>query len=192
MFVRRAIVWLVLMCTALTGCTAYQPRAEWEQAVKASGRITEIDYEARRITVRGTLGKVTLRVSENAGDFENRKVGDRLYFTYYRAISVLRVPRDQKNPEVLTKYRLSPATKERPAVAMAKARQFTAVFLDYDYQSKIATFSGPDGQLYNIVAPMALQNFLRSLAPGDRVSASIEEALAVSLQPLEQVPFTFP
>lgn len=168
----------------LAACAPHERNADWEQHVKAKARVISIDHDARRIELRIGVQRITLKVAPSVKSFDARKVGDVIGLTYYEAILVALAPEDGTKAEDLTKYRLSPATPARPAVAFVKAHQFTAEFLDYDYQSNIASFQMADGSYPVLIVPLRLRPFMRTLLPGDRLSVSMEQAIAVTLSPV--------
>jgi hypothetical protein len=180
---RPLLVWAMMMIALVAACAPHDRSAEWEQTVKAKARVTKIDYDARRIEVRIGFERITMRVAKNYEAFDRRRVGDVIDLVYYEAVLVS-IEREQTvGGEVETKYRLSPATQGHPPIALARARQFTAEYIDYDYQSGIATFRKSDDSYPQLIVPLRLRPFVRTLVPGDRIAVSIEEAIAVSFPP---------
>jgi len=92
------------------------------------------------MVVSSLFRSMTVRVADSVKSFDSRRVGDRIDLIYHEAVLVAPAPKDGQGFEELTKYRLSPATDEHAGYAFARARQFMAKFLDFDYQSSIATF----------------------------------------------------
>lgn len=180
---RRSWVSALAVFALIAACAPHDPRAEWEQSAKATARVTMIDRETRRMDIRVGFRNMSVRVAEGVEGFDSRRVGDVIDLIYYEAMLVALAPEAKGETKVLTKYRLAPATPERPAIAYVRARKFTAEFQDFDYQSNIATFKLPDGSYPILIVPQRLRPFVRTLLPGDRIAVSVEEAIAVSMAP---------
>lgn len=163
--------------------TPHDRPVEWEQAIRATARISKIDHETRRMEVRSLYQRMTVKVADSVEGFDTRRVGDTLDLVYYEAVVVAPAPNDAIGFEDITKYHLSPETDEHAGIAYARARQFTAEFVDFDYQSSIATFTKPDGSYPVLIVPLGLRPFVRTLTPGDEIAVSVEEAITVSVSP---------
>ncbi len=133
--------------------------------------------------LRSLYRRMTVRVADNVEGFDTRRVGDILELVYYEAVVVAPAPQDGEGFKELTKYHLSPANEKHAGFAHTRARQFIAEFLDFDYQSSIATFRNPDGSYPLLIVPLGLRPFVRTLAPGDLIAVSVEEAITVSVVP---------
>jgi len=179
---RWGIALLGLSLTAACATPHDQP-VEWEQTIRATARITSIDHDARRMEVRSLYRRLTVRVADSVESFDTRKVGDTLNLVYYEAVVVAPAPKDGQGFEELTKYHLSPATEEHAHFAHTRARQFIAEFLNFDYQSSIATFRKSDNEYPLLIVPLGLRPFVRTLVPGDEIAVSVEEAITVSISP---------
>lgn len=176
----RHVCAFVLVALLASGCGTLQDKAQWEQRVGATGRIREIDYEARRMVVQVGLHRLTLRVSEAVPGFADRRVGDRMHIDYLQAV-VVAVEVDETQEVVdITRYEMTAPQDGQPGIALVRKRQFAAEFVDFDYQSGLTTFRLDDGSYPQVLIPQQLRPYIRTRALGDRMLISVEQAIAVS------------
>ncbi|MFT7593477.1 MAG: hypothetical protein ACI8R4_000790 [Paracoccaceae bacterium] len=185
----QAVAWSLCACGLLlgllAGCAQDQREAVYEKRVGATGRIREIDHEARRMVVQIGFQRLTLVVSDEIRSFDQRHVGERLHVDYLAAVVVALASEDGQQDVDVSRFHLSAARNGRPGVARVRQRQFSAKFIDYDHRSGLTTFQLDDGSYVVLLIPTRMQPFVRSLAPGVRVRASVEKAIAVSVDPVQ-------
>jgi len=185
LFNLRLLFTFGVLAVLVSGCGSFENKAQWEQRVSATARITEINHDTRRMVVRVGLHKMTLKVSESLTSFPDRRVGDRLRVDYLKAVVVAVVPTGTEKTTGISRFHLTAPEAERPGVAYVRKRQFAANFIDIDYQSGLATFQLDDGSNPQVLVPNKLRPFVRTMSLEDRVLVSVEQAIAISVVPVD-------
>lgn len=175
------LVGAAALLALVAGCSQDSRSASWEQQVSTIGTVKEIDRPNRRMVVQVGWHRLTVRVSPAVERFDNRRVGDRIRVDYLKAVVAAVEPADGRENVDVTRYHLSAPDGEKPGIAHLRVRQYSAEFIDYDYQSSLTTFKTPGGEYRQLLIPTRMRRFVRTLKLGDPVVVSVEQAIAVSV-----------
>ncbi|HLT92400.1 MAG TPA: hypothetical protein VKZ85_15815 [Woeseiaceae bacterium] len=152
--------------------------------------VTAIEPETRLVTLRNEDGEeLVVEAGEKVRNFEQIEVGDRVDVLFYEALAaeLTDAPptaRTGGEPVVIESRRAPPGEKPAGAASM----MYTAVVTvdSVDPEENTVEFTGPGGQSREVVVEHPeMQEFIRSLSPGDRVQVTYGEALAVAVRPAE-------
>ncbi len=144
--------------------------------------VESIDYKARTVTLKGSGGNVvTLKVGEEAKNFNQVKKGDKVTFDYYesRAVDVQKSTGELRAMETQSIVRAKPG--ERPGGSIETTSMITAKVEKIDYETRMVTFRLPEGRSMTIKAGEQVKR-LKEVAAGDEVVVKYTEALAISVK----------
>ena len=135
-----------------------------------TGTVTEIDYNTRIVTTRGTydgqLATFEVPASVPQATLQSVRVGDTVTITYQDSIGLRRKPAGE--PAVDT---VDPATRLRTATVTVTA---------IDPAARAITFTGASGRVYTRhVVDAANVDVLRTVAVGDRIDVSWYETMTI-------------
>jgi hypothetical protein len=135
-----------------------------------TGTVTEIDYNTRIVTTRGTydgqLATFEVPASVPQATLQSVRVGDTVTITYQDSIGLRRKPAGE--PPVDT---VDPATRLRTATVTVTA---------IDQAARAITFTGASGRVYTRhVVDAANVGVLQTVAVGDRIDVSWYETMTI-------------
>ena len=185
-----ALVTTALGVTALVDAAVAQESAYVDNSEEVTATVTAIEPETRLLTLRSEDGReLVVEAGDKVRNFEQIEVGDRVDVTFYEALvaEVTDAPPTSAaggQPVVVDSRRAPLGEKPGGAVTMV----YTAVVtIDaVDPETNRVKFTGPGGQPREVmVQSPAMQKFIKTLSPGDRVQVTYGEALAVAVRPSE-------
>lgn len=182
---RRALLGAALLaawpCVALAATT---PGDFKDVAVRltATGTVTAIDVERRRLTLRGRRSEAVYRVDPKVGDLQGVKVGDRVKIDYVAAMVVMlkRGAGQSAQGEAQGQAQLPPSPHE-PGAVVATGTTVTTRVLAVNRKARTVRLRGPEGRVADYTVQDAAD--LVGVRPGDQVAAVLHEAVVVGLEP---------
>ena len=146
--------------------------------------VAEIDYETRHATLKmpdGTM--VPVAVSEDAYNFDQVKVGDLIDISYTQSVAIKLEKESGGGAGVSTSSGIERAPKgQKPQGTIYNALDVRAKVVAVDYKTRTVNLSGPDGNVFPVVADKNVQNF-EGIKIGDTVLVRYTEAVAISVRP---------
>lgn len=148
--------------------------------------VEAVDMATRMVTIVRPDGKsFVVHADEQVRNLGQVKVGDKVTVEYYEGL-VAEIappgasPSEMKSSSVLARAPLG----ERPAAAMGKSVTATVVIEYVDPIRNVIHFKGPLGKtrIVKVMKP-EFRTMLKTLKPGDQVTLTYFEALAVSVRP---------
>lgn len=180
---------LALPLMALIGC-ASEPEAPVVASTTREivGAVDRVDARNRTIVVRGPDNRPqTYQLGPEVRNFAQIRRGDRVRVHYEEAIAVrMARPGTQFEPEAAAGgVRAAPG--ERPGMGTLAAIRTRVRITAVDTENNIVSFIGPS-RVERTVAVRApeLQEFLKTLRPGNQVDVAIAEAAAIRVEPAER------
>ncbi|WP_213302660.1 hypothetical protein [Paraburkholderia sacchari] len=151
-----------------------------------TAEVLNVDPATRVVRLKRSDGKTfEIQVGEEARNFDQLRIGDKVTATYHEALSLS-----------LKKGGGGAASVDAPAPTMERAasgakpggsvaRQVTVVanVVAVHPKSKTVTLKGPEGNTVDVMVEDPAQ--LANIKKGDQVEAVYTEALAISVQPAE-------
>ncbi len=191
MFKRAAVATVVLL--GLSGASYAQPDVKvdvtrGEGTTTASGTaqmkgtITAIDAASRKVTLKSQTGKVVdLTVGEDARNFDQLRVGDKVSIDYTEALtlSLKKGSGAASMEEREIKERAEAGAK--PGGRMGREVTVVAQVVNVNKETKTVTVKGPKGRVVDLHVDDPDQ--MKNIKKGDRVQAVYTEAVAVSVTP---------
>ena len=162
------------------------PKTVAARLATVTATIEAIDYEKRIVTLKGPKRTVTLEVDERARNFEQAKVGDKVTVEFYESLALMvqRTDASPLPPAEIAAVELAPLG-EKPGVAAVDTQLITATVEAIDYETRMVTLLGPEGNSITLEVDESAPNF-EKVKVGDQVIARHTEAVAISVSaPIE-------
>jgi len=149
-----------------------------------SAKVSSIDYTTRHVTLETAKGdKLTFKVGKQAKNFEQVKVNDMVKVQYYQSIAwELLPPGSTAAPKVEATMQTASAPKgSTPDVDKVETLSVVGTIESIDQATGTVVLKGPDNKMmpFKVKYPDKLKN----LKAGDKVSATLTEAMAISVDP---------
>ncbi len=143
--------------------------------------VESIDYNARTVTLRGPNGDlVSLKVGEEAKNFNQVKKGDKVTFDYYESVAV-DIQKSTGEPMAAETQKVTRAKPgERPGGTIETAGHMTARVENIDYQSRMVTLKMPQGDTMTFKVGDQVKRF-NEIKKGDEVVVRYTQAVAISV-----------
>ena len=183
--------WLITVIVVLAAGFAFSAHAEEKKEGDSPGgaveisRITatveSIDYNARTVILRGPHGDlVSLKVGEEAKNFNRVKKGDKVTFDYYEsvAIDIQKSKGEPRAEETQSVTRSKPG--ERPGGTIETTGHLTARVEDIDYQARMVTLKIPQGDTMSLKVGDQVKSF-NEIKKGDEVVVRYTQAVVISV-----------
>lgn len=157
------------------------PKTVAARLATVTATIEAIDYEKRTVTLKGPERTVTMQVDESARNLEQAKVGDTVTVEFYEALalSVRRTDASPPPPADMAAVELAPLG-EKPGVAAVDTQLITATVEAIDYETRMVTLQGPEGNSLTLAVDESAPNFDK-VKVGDQVVARHTTAVAISV-----------
>lgn len=147
------------------------------------GTVEAIDVAKREVTIKGPKGRVeTVHVGDDVKNLAQVKAGDKVVVRFYRGLALTYQPPDQAAaaPSVSGAVEAAPMGSKPSAEAVATVRG-TVTVKTIDMKSRIVSLQGPEGAVYRVKAGADIH--LEKLKVGDKIYATYQEGLAISVEP---------
>lgn len=148
--------------------------------------VEALDLATRMVTLVRPDGKsVVVQAGEQVRNLEQVKVGDKVTVEYYEGLAAEIAPAGTALDKVkLTDVVGRAPLGERPAGAAGEAISATVVIEFVDTLRNVVHFKGPLGKTRIVrVTKPEFRTMLKTLKPGDLVTLTYFEAMAVSVKP---------
>ncbi len=148
--------------------------------------VEAIDPESRIVGLVGADGNALIvQVGKEVRNLDQVKVGDKVKVEYYEGlVAELLPPGSDKSEVSLTEAMVRAVPGERPAGGVGEAVSARVVIEYVDAVRHVVHFTGPKGKKRVIkVEKPEFRAMLKTLKPGDVVSLTYFEALAVKVEP---------
>jgi hypothetical protein len=192
---RSLAMWLVIASGAVSVALAADKKPEpftKERLHEIAATVESIDVPTRTVSLKGPKGNVkTIVVDPEVRNLENIHVGDKVHVGYYEGVVAEIKDKSDTNttsasPAAATAtYRAPPG--EKPAAAAGRAVNATVKIQSVDTKANTVTFIRPDGlwRTLNVESPEG-KKFISTLKPGNEVSVTYVEALAIEVKKEEK------
>jgi hypothetical protein len=143
--------------------------------------VESIDYNARTVILRGPHGDlVSLKVGEEAKNFNRVKKGDKVTFDYYEsvAIDIQKSIGEPRAKETQSVTRAKPG--ESPGGTIETTGHLTARVEDIDYHSRRVTLKMPQGDTMSLKVGDLVKS-LNEIKKDDEVVVWYTQAVAISV-----------
>lgn len=157
-------------------------------AKEAVGVVERVNARTREVVVRTpNEGRVTLIAGPEVRNFAQIRRGNRVRVRFEEAVAVQLTPRGTNLPAEVDVGAARAAPGERPAGAMVATVRDTVTINAVDTAANTVTFTSSRNVRRTLpVRSPQMQEFIRTLRPGQRVNIAISEAVAISVEPAAQ------
>jgi Cu/Ag efflux protein CusF len=182
-----------LLFTALIIFTAgLTVSAEEKQTNRPGGTIVEvstitatveaIDYKTRMVTLKGPEGNmVTVKVGEEAKNFNQVAKGDKVTFDYYAALAI-DVQKSKGEPQSVQTQKITRSEPgDKPGGTIESTAYITAKVEKIDYKSRMVTLRGPEGNIMTFKAGDQVKR-LNAVGVSDEVVVQYVLAVVISVK----------
>lgn len=182
--------WLITAIIVLAAGFAFPAHAKEKKEGDSPGgaevssitaTVESIDYNSRTVILRGPHGDlVSLKVGEEAKNFNRVKKGDKVTFDYYEsvAIDIQKSKGEPRAEETQSVTRSKPG--ERPGGTIETTGHLMARVEDIDYQSRMVTLKMPQGDTMSLKVGGQVKSF-NEIKKGDEVVVRYTQAVAISV-----------
>lgn len=155
-------------------------------AVSANVTIVDINKKDRKLTLRNEDGaEMVMIAGEEVRNLDQIKKGDIVEVEFVRAAATaLEKLSDTNIVGKTTEVARAPAGA-KPGVTATHTSSIVATVLEIDTGKRLLTVQGPGGGVVTLTVPVEMTLF-DSLKKGDRISAVLTEAIAISVRSPEK------
>ncbi len=190
---RRATAFAIVLAAGLGACAPIPaPEAAPEEAsartmLTTTATVLAVDPEARTLRLRDarTGRAFTVTADAEAGDLRAITPGDVIMLEYFASLSLAPAPPDDPGMPVAVAEEAPTPVGEGPGGVAAEATSVVVEFLSFDPLTSEAALRGPDGVVRRLGLAPPLTDFVRGLAPGERVLVTLTEVVALSVTPAD-------
>jgi hypothetical protein len=181
---------MLFVLVLLFGCASGggQPSSEMTKGVVLrdgvvlTADVVGIDRNDRVLKLRGPDGRVvSLEVSEEARNFDQIEIGDKVRVEYHESVALYLGKHGQKPGVAAGMVAVRAAKDEKPAVAMVEAIDVSAKITAIDKANRSIMLELPDGSVSKTHVDQSIKAF-DTLKVGDVIHARITEAIAISVE----------
>jgi hypothetical protein len=157
-------------------------------AKEAVGVVERVNTRSREVVIRTpNEGRVTVVAGPEVRNFAQIRRGNRVRVRFEEAVAVQLAPRGTTLPTEVDVGAARAAPGERPAGAVVATVRDTVTINAVDTAANTVTFTSSRGVRRTLpVRTAPMQEFIRTLRPGQRVNIAIAEAVAISFEPAAQ------
>jgi hypothetical protein len=152
---------------------------------KVQATVAAIDPGSRTVTLKGPQGLVNVAVSPDVHNFDKLHVGDTVTVSYYQGIAAQIKKGGTKVTAPAGAAFTTPAQNgARPGGGVGESVTTMVTVLAVDPSTNSVSFKRSDGSVHVIaVQSPKMQNFVRTLKPGDVVEVTYTESVAIDVTP---------
>jgi len=151
-------------------------------AEQVTATVTAIDLATRKVTFKTKSREETVRVSEEARNLGQVKVGDRVVVTFSQGLVLsMAAPGAKPVDPSVTATGARAAPGEKPSGEVKATIQGTVTISAIDMKTRVVTLVGPEGRTFKVTAGKDVA--IEKVKVGDKVNAEYTEAVAVAVEP---------
>jgi Cu/Ag efflux protein CusF len=193
---RRSLTVLGLLALLFAGTSSAGARAAEEMDAAGTGdkdvviaekttvtaEVKSIDKAKREVTLQAPDGQIrVIKVPEEARNFDQIQVGDKVTIDYLQAVAVdIKPAGTAKPPSEKAAIEVAPKG-EKPSGKMVRTIDLTAKVEAIDPAKRTVTLKGPEGNAQTFTVDPKVE--LEKIKVGDQVDIRYTEALALKVTP---------
>ncbi len=157
-------------------------------AKEAVGVVRSVNARTRQVAILTPQNRtITVVAGPEVQNFAQIRRGDRVRVRYEEAVAAQLAPRGTELPAQLDVAAARAMPGERPAGAIVTTVRDTVTINAVDTTNNMVTFTSSRGVRRTLpVRSPQMQEFIRTIRPGQRVNVAIVEATAISVEPAER------
>ena len=171
----------------LTACAEPGPTsAERSELTVLRAVVESVDVEGRQVLLKGESGRLsTFTAGPDVRNLDQVEPGDTVEIAYYEAVALQMADPDDPGGGVAITSADRAAEGAKPGASADVVANMVVEVLDYNTETHIATFIGPDNVVHRTEVHPKMREFAAARQPGDRVEVSMERAIAVEVREVE-------
>jgi hypothetical protein len=151
---------------------------------KEEATVKSIDYDTREVSVEGKRGVTKFKVDPAVKRFDNVRIGDTVIVSYYQGIAAQLAKGDTKVAAPAGSTFAYRGKGPQPSGGAGASVTATVTIEAINTTNNTVVFKRSDGSTDSIaVKSPNMQEFIRTLKPGDNVDVTYTESIAVSVVP---------
>lgn len=168
----------------LTACADPGPTtAERSELTVRKAVVESVDVEGRQVLLQGEDGRMsTFTAGPEVRNLAEVEAGDVVEIAYYEAVALKMADPDDPGGGVAISSADRAAEGAKPGASAEVVSNMVVEVLDYNPETAIATFLGPDNVVHRTEVHPKMREFAEARKPGDRVEVSMEQAIAVEVR----------
>ena len=173
-----------LALLVLAGCATGPTTAEREDFEEGTAVVEAIYPERREVLLRTADGRqLTVIAGREVRNFDQIEVGDTVRAVYMESVAARMAEPGEGGPTTGVVLTERAAPGELPGAAEGVSVTAVVDVISYDPATHVATFRMPEGDVHSLVVRPEMRAFAAARRPGDRVSLTFTQAMAVALEP---------
>jgi hypothetical protein len=180
-------LWALALIAAAASSWAQEPGqpAVTSSFQQVEATVQALDPATGHMTLMGPRGPLSFQVDPNLKNLDKVHVGDKIKVSYYEGIATQIVKNGTtiKAPAT-SKFDIPASNSAMPGHGVGRSMTTAVTIEAIDQGNNTVAFRGTDGTLrvVNVKSPN-MQQFLRTLKPGDTVEVTYTESVAVNIVP---------
>ncbi len=174
-----------LIVAGLTALAMAQQPVVSSRLLKAEATVTAINPATREVTLEGANGPFNLTVGPEVKHLDKVHIGDKVVVSYYEGIAARMAKDGAQASEPAASafaYRNKPGTN--PGGGLGASATGTVRIESVDPSTNTVAFKSTDGTVHLATARSPnMQQFIRTLKPGDHVEITYTQSVAVNVVP---------
>jgi len=161
------------------------PQVGGAEVVSETDTVVKVDKARRKVTLQDPQGKqFTVQAGSAISNFDQIREGDKVDVKFYQALVIALHKPGESAPAMEIQEGAARAQAGRPAGMVGATVTANMSIISVDPAHNKLTLKTPDGKIQTLeVKDPDVQKRLSTLKPGDQVSISYTEAVALALAP---------
>jgi translation elongation factor P/translation initiation factor 5A len=156
-----------------------------ERTTSASVTVTKVDVAKRHLTVKNEAGdEYTIDVDPAVKNLAQVKAGDKIVVDYHQSVAASMGKPGASTKAANTVEAETAKEGQRPGAAAKSTTNVPVTIVSVDTQKNVVEFRDPEGLVRstNVMSPEG-KAFIKNLKPGDEVTLTYTESVAISVKP---------
>ena len=179
-FIRASALISLLFAFCCGAIAQVRDQATASQVIESVVTVVDVDRQARVVTVRGPEGEMTVfKVPEEAQNLDLVNPGARFQVRYLVSVAVAISKGGSASASSGRTVTMAPKG-DIPGGVIVNVNQITGVVESVDYDKRLMSVRGPQGNLLVVTADQEVQG-LDQIQVGDTISVEYTESLAMQM-----------
>ena len=176
---------LSLIVAALPALALAQQPVVSSRLLKAEASVTAINPATREVTLEGPDGPFKLTAGPQVKNLDKVHVGDKVVVSYYEGIAAQMAKGGEHAAEPASSaFAYRNPSGSQPGGGLGASATGTVKIEAVDPSTNTVAFRTTDGTVHLVTARSPnMQQFIRTLKPGDRVEITYTQSIAVNVMP---------
>ncbi len=167
----------------VAACSGFGPDpVTRDSLVTATATVESVDQATRKVRLRNSEGRsFTVTAGPEVINLPQLAAGDVVTVDYYEAVTVAMADASESDVPMTTIAGAAAPEGALPGGAAVVSTTLVVTVVSYDPATGLATLALPDGTTASATVAPEMRGFAAETQPGDRVSVTLTEAVAVTI-----------